>query len=138
MSVHVRAGRTKMWYPSLAGSLEWAARMVHSQWQMDEQPWEEVIDAAKRASKESRYATLGAWDAADDAYLGDCTKGCYEPTIMVKGSVREFHAFGVYICSGCDYAYPPGCEPDRSEISEPIDILALVGARKSGTREEDV
>jgi hypothetical protein len=129
MSVRARAGRTDMYAPSLAAALEWAGGMARTQRRMDALPWEEVIEAAKSASSDSEYGTLEAWDSADDAYLGDCMKGCHEPTIMVKGSVREFHAFGVYICSGCDYAYPPGCEPDRSDTIGLIDLRDMAGLR---------
>ena len=52
------------------------------------------------------------WDQAPDHYFGECFKQCYRVTRLRKGSIYEFGAYGVYICEECEYAYPPGCEPE--------------------------
>lgn len=57
--------------------------------------------------------TADEWEKMPDEYLGDCNKQCYGPRWMVKGDVYEYGAYGVYVCSGCGYAYPPKCEPDK-------------------------
>jgi hypothetical protein len=60
------------------------------------------------------------WDEGE-GYLGECFKQCYGPRWMRRGSVLEFDTTGVYVCTGCDYAYPPGCEPDPWSESEEED-----------------
>ena len=59
------------------------------------------------------------WDSKPNEYLGDCVKTCYGPRVMIKGSVAEYGARGVYVCTGCGYAYPPKCEPSVAELHEP-------------------
>lgn len=66
---------------------------------------------AEIASKEGHGLTKEQWDKEPDWYLGQCHKQCYAPRVMKKGSVYEFGVYGVYICTGCDYAYPPGSSP---------------------------
>ena len=55
--------------------------------------------------------TREAWESEPDTYRGECFKGCYSVQTLYKGSVYEFGAYGVYVCCGCGYAYPPNCEP---------------------------
>jgi len=47
------------------------------------------------------------WEAAPMEYLGSCSKGCYGRRVMTKGHEAVFGVRGVYVCSGCGYAYPP-------------------------------
>jgi len=57
------------------------------------------------------YVSADMWDTYPDEYLGDCLKQC-GTRVMVKGDPDEFDSYGVYICTGCGYAYPPDCEPN--------------------------
>ncbi len=51
------------------------------------------------------------WDAMKDEYADRCVKcGC--KAIFYKGGTHQFGVTGVYICSRCNYAFPPITEED--------------------------
>lgn len=92
----------------------------------------EVVETEKEAEKSNdggieekdEFAERGGikgyteeeWDNKPDSYVGDCFKQCYEPRIMTRGDVFEYGIRGVYICSGCGYAYMPGGEPEKVNL----------------------
>ena len=74
---------------------------------------EDAIQEADEAAERGEGLTEEEWDVLPDTYIGNCYKLCYGDQMMVKGSVYRFGIRGVYVCSGCSYAYPPGCEPEE-------------------------
>jgi hypothetical protein len=51
------------------------------------------------------------WDVMKDSYNDRCVKcGCKSE--FYKGSSYEFGVNGVYICSRCNYAFPPITDHD--------------------------
>lgn len=55
------------------------------------------------------------WDVMKDEYTDRCVKcGC--KSLFFKGSSHEFGVNGVYICSRCDYAFPPIGEEEAVSI----------------------
>jgi hypothetical protein len=65
-----------------------------------------VTEAEDEAQCGQGY-TAEEWGQMPDSYLGMCEKECYGPGMMQKGDVWEYGVRGVYVCSGCGYAYPP-------------------------------
>ena len=51
------------------------------------------------------------WDAMKDEYTCRCMK-CGDESIFYKGGAHQFGVTGVYICSRCNYAFPPITEKD--------------------------
>lgn len=76
-----------------------------------------------RAEKDEGY-TEDEWNKKPDSYLGNCFKECYTPRIMTKGEVLEYGVRGVYVCSGCGYAYSPMLEPDEITLEKTPAILS--------------
>ena len=70
-----------------------------------------------------RWLSHEEWDAKPYEYVGECYKQCYAPRIMTKGSIHEYGVNGVYVCSGCGYAYPPNSSPEpyQCESQDPDD-----------------
>lgn len=105
-------------YWAIPSSPEEAAQVVAAHVRkvrkLDEANWSDVIARAEEASKGTPYPDLAAHDAAIAGFIGICTKDCYGVAIMVKGSVRRFLSFGIYVCSGCGWAYGPEATPERA------------------------
>lgn len=82
----------------------------------------------KRADREAgceRGLTASAWAAMPESYWGVCFKGCYVKRELVKGTVEEFGVRGVYVCSGCEYAFPPDCQPEKARPPRTTPLLKL-------------
>lgn len=56
------------------------------------------------------------WNDMPDSFMAECYKQCYADRVMVKGDEFEFGVRGIYVCSGCGYAYPPGRIVPNSRI----------------------
>ncbi|MHC4397147.1 MAG: DNA N-6-adenine-methyltransferase [Planctomycetota bacterium] len=76
------------------------------------------LEMADDAAGEDLGYTEEEWDKKPHSYMGDCFKQCYAPGLMVKGDVWEYGVRGVYVCSGCGYAYPPMVEPNEVDLEE--------------------
>jgi hypothetical protein len=76
------------------------------------------FETAEEFSKRGEGYTEEEWNEKPHSYIGDCFKQCYAPGLMVKGDVWEYGVRGVYVCSGCGYAYPPMMEPDEVDLEE--------------------
>jgi hypothetical protein len=95
----------------------------HVQSVVDEIKRPNPIELANKMAQDKLGLTEEEWEKRPDSYLGDCYKTCYAPRIMEKGSVYEYGVRGVYVCTGCGYAYPPLHEPDKAEIDEELEFI---------------
>lgn len=68
-------------------------------------------ELARRAAGQGRGLSEAEWAEKPQTYRAVCPKGCYCEQEMTKGRAEEFGVYGVYICGGCEYAFPPDCEP---------------------------
>jgi hypothetical protein len=93
-------------------------------------PRSQALELAEKLSSEGHGLSKEAWADQQDCYVGECYKECYEPQVLIKGSVYEFGVYGVYVCSGCGYAYPPECEP--AEWNETKERAVMENERSDG------
>jgi len=73
-----------------------------------------TLEYADKEAESGRGYTDDDWEEKPDNYVGHCYKQCYADRTMIKGSVLEYGVRGVYVCTGCGYAYPPMSEPSES------------------------
>jgi hypothetical protein len=77
-----------------------------------------LLDMTDAPEQDGHGLSQEEWDDEPDEIIADCIKTCYGRRVMVKGSVYEYGVRGVYVCTGCDYAYPPGAGLVEEEESE--------------------
>ena len=94
------------------------------------------IKMAEDFSKIGLSPTRDEWDKKPYYLLAQCYKGCYAPRIMEKGDVWGYGAYGVYICTGCKYQYPPLTLPEEV-INLEQENLEMAQALKELDGEED-
>lgn len=83
-----------------------------------ELPTPPAIELAEKMVAQGECPSKEEWAMEPETYTGHCHKGCYAPRVLTKGSVYEYGVYGVYVCSGCGYAYPPFCAPAAMSDAE--------------------
>jgi hypothetical protein len=76
-----------------------------------ERDYPDWCQACRLAADEKAHTgeglTAEEWFAEPDTVHRYCSKGCYRKMPMRRGPVFEFEVYGVRVCCGCDYAFPP-------------------------------
>jgi len=89
----------------------WSEALEEHERYMDSQREQAFREAEEEAARGEGF-TEEEWESLPDEYVGNCHKECYGWRVMRKGGVVEFGVRGVYVCTGCGYAYPPLFMPD--------------------------